>query len=127
MTVNDDFRKYAEKAEREMAKALRGEKSQFTPFGDDDARRLIGKHNHAVKVRDTQHGIIKYAEPIAQFIAEAARASSKALGHSHEQALAQWLTVIERRAKEILHGEGVQEQEQRIFSGIFEPFIENEP
>jgi hypothetical protein len=122
MTVNDDFRKYAENAEREWEKALKGEKSAFTPFGDDDARRLIGKHNHAVRVRDTQHAILEYAEPIAQFLAEAARASNKALGHSPEYALAQWITVIERRTKEILHGGVVQEQEQ-----LNAPFIESEP
>ena len=119
--MNPEFEKYVRKAHEEMDKALRGEESMFTPFGDAAARAYIDQHNRAVMVRDTQHAIIKYAEPMAQFLAEAARASSKALGHSYEHALAQWITVIEQRAKELLRGGTVKQQE-----ALNAPFIEGE-
>lgn len=53
----------------------------------------------------TQHGIIKYAEAMAQVLAEAGRASNKAMGDSAEAAVRKWSKVIEDRALEILREE----------------------
>ena len=50
----------------------------------------------------TQRGIIDYAEGMAQVLAEAGRASEKALGDSAEYAVRQWSNVILERALELL-------------------------
>lgn len=65
------------------------------PFTDDMVRHMVG-------TVQTQAGIIKYAEAMAQVLAEAGRASKKALGHSPEFAVRQWSDVILKRAIEIL-------------------------
>lgn len=65
------------------------------PFTDDMIR-------HALSVVQTQHGIIKYAEAMAQVLAEAGRASGKATGDPPEYAVRQWVAVIQERALELL-------------------------
>lgn len=51
---------------------------------------------------ETQHGIIRYAEEMAQVLAEAGRASHDALGDPAEVAVRKWSDVILKRALEIL-------------------------
>lgn len=68
------------------------------PFTDDMVR-------HAVTTVQTQAGIIRYAESMAQILAEAGRASSKATGDSVDFAINQWSAVILKRAKEIAAAE----------------------
>jgi len=65
------------------------------PFTDEMVRRMIDVHN-------TQHGIIKYMEAIAQVMAEAAIASQKALGDSPAYAVAKWTDVVKKRALELI-------------------------
>lgn len=79
---------------------LRGE----DPFGftDEQARKLIEQNNKRVMAVDTQHGIIKYMEAMAQVVAEAAIASQKALGDSPLYAVDKWINVVKKRAKELV-------------------------
>ena len=65
------------------------------PFSDD-----MLKHYRAVV--QTQKGIIAYAEAMAQVLAEAGRASHRALGDSPQTAVNKWSDVIRERALEIL-------------------------
>ena len=65
------------------------------PFTDDFVRRIID-------VRNTQHGIIKYMEAMAQVMAAAAVASEKAVGDSPSYAIDRWTDVVRKRAKELL-------------------------
>lgn len=65
------------------------------PFTDDMVR-------HAVNVAKTQRGIIDYAEGMAQVLAEAGRASSKATGDSPQTAVDKWIRVIRERAYQLL-------------------------
>jgi hypothetical protein len=65
------------------------------PFTDDFVRRIVD-------VRNTQHGIIKYMEAMAQVMAEAAVASQKAVGDSPSYAIDKWTDVVRERAKELL-------------------------
>ncbi len=65
------------------------------PFTDEGLK-------HALMVVQTQHSIIKYAESIAQILAEAGRASAKAKGDSPEYAIRQWSDVILKRALELV-------------------------
>lgn len=65
------------------------------PFTDDMVR-------HYVKTLQTQHGIIKYAEAMAKFLAEAGRASEQAVGDSPAIAVSRWCDVIKQRALELL-------------------------
>lgn len=60
---------------------------------------------HGRLIVQTQHGIIEYAEGMAQVLAEAGRASNKALGDSPEYAVRRWSDVILNRALEILREE----------------------
>lgn len=76
------------------------------PFTDDDARQLFEAMRKTQPIIDTQHAIIKYAEPMAQFLAEAARASGQALGDDPAYALMKWMDVILERAREILKEQG---------------------
>lgn len=62
----------------------------------------IGKIEHAQKVAETQHAIIKYIEEMAQVLAEAGRASEKALGDPARVAIDKWTDILRRRAKELL-------------------------
>jgi hypothetical protein len=65
------------------------------PFTDEMVRRMVDVHN-------TQHGIIKYMEAMAQVMAEAAIASSKALGDAPSHAVDRWIEVVRERAKELI-------------------------
>src|SRR6266851_6123132 len=65
------------------------------PFTDEMVRRMIDINN-------TQHGIIKYMEAMAQVMAEAAIASNKALGDSHNYAIDKWTDGVKKRAKELV-------------------------
>ena len=65
------------------------------PFTDDDIRYLIN-------VNKTQRAIIEYAEGIAKVLAEAGRASQKAVGDRPEVAVDKWMAVIRKRVMEIL-------------------------
>lgn len=65
------------------------------PFTDEMVRRIVDVHN-------TQHGIIKYMEAMAQVMAEAAIASSKALGDSPSYAVDRWVEVVRKRAKTLI-------------------------
>lgn len=65
------------------------------PFTDDDVR-------HMVNVAKTQRGIINYAEGMAQVLAEAGRASTKAVGDPPRVAIDKWIEVIRNRAYQIL-------------------------
>lgn len=57
---------------------------------------------HIAKVADTQAGIIKYMEGMAQVMAEAAIASQKAVGDSPHIAIDKWVGVVRRRAYELV-------------------------
>lgn len=57
---------------------------------------------HILRVIQTKAAILEYIEPIAQVLAEASRASAKAMGDSERYALDQWLGVIRQRAMEII-------------------------
>lgn len=65
------------------------------PFTDGDARVWM----MAVQ---TQAGIQKYAEAMAQVLAEAGRASCKAIGDDPAVAVRRWADVIRRRALELI-------------------------
>jgi len=56
-------------------------------------------------VIDTQMGITQFAEAAAKYLAEAGRASSKAIGDDPEYAVRQWSNVIRDKAIEILREE----------------------
>lgn len=56
----------------------------------------------AVKVRETQHAIVKYLEEMAQVLAEAGRASEKAMGDPSTVAVDKWVEILRARAKELL-------------------------
>lgn len=71
------------------------------PFTDDMIR-------HYMLAAQTQQGIIKYAEAMAQVLAEAGRASHKATGDSPQVAVLKWITVIQKRALELLHEDSQQ-------------------
>jgi len=97
---------------------MRGE----DPFGftDEQARKLIGQHNARVSnmpaVTDTQAGIIKYMEAMAQLMAEAAIASQKAIGDPPLLAIDRWTDVVKKRAKELIRAQ--QDTARKIGKGI---------
>jgi len=62
----------------------------------------VGKIEHALKVQQTQHAIVKYLEEMAQVLAEAGRASEKAMGDPASVAIDKWVEVLRTRAKELL-------------------------
>lgn len=68
------------------------------PFTDEMIRQ-------ALATVQTQHGIIRYAEAMAQVLAEAGRASQKATGDSAIYAIEKWSRIIHNRALEILQDE----------------------
>lgn len=70
--------------------------------GQDPLTEIERALDHGVKVVQTQHAILKYAEPMAQFLAAAAFASEKAVGDPADHALRNWLDVIHNRALELL-------------------------
>lgn len=57
---------------------------------------------HMILTARTQAGIIKYAEAMAQVLAEAGLASQKATGDSPSVAIRKWSDVIRSRALEIV-------------------------
>lgn len=79
------------------------------PFTHDDVR-------HMVNVARTQRGIIDYAEGMAQVLAEAGRASSKAVGDSPHVAVDKWIRVIRDRAYELLKEPKDGVEPKRLFT-----------
>jgi hypothetical protein len=83
---------------------------------EDRAFRAAEEHDQAVEdkarqfvmARHTQHAIIKAAEQMAEVLAEAGRASAKAIGDSTNYAIDRWARVIAGRAKEIAGGRGAR-------------------
>jgi hypothetical protein len=53
-------------------------------------------------IADTQSGIIKYMEAMAQVMAEAALASEQAIGDSPYYAIDKWVDVVRKRARELV-------------------------
>lgn len=68
---------------------------QDGPFTDEMVRGYV-------VAAKTQAGIQKYAEAMAQVLAEAGRASQKAVGDRPEYAIDRWCDVIRQRAKQLL-------------------------
>lgn len=63
----------------------------------------IGKQiEHAGKVVETQHAIIQYIEAMAQILAEAGRASHKALGDSPHYAIDKWCDLMRDKAHQLV-------------------------
>lgn len=62
----------------------------------------VGKVEQALKVQQTQHAIVKYLEEMAQVLAEAGRASEKAVGDPAAVAIDKWVEIVRARAKELL-------------------------
>jgi hypothetical protein len=77
-------------------------------FGEENSMSM----NHWLKVVQTQKGIIEYAEAMAQVLAEAGRASQKAVGDSAESAVRKWVRAIEDRAIDILRKEQQPERKK---------------
>lgn len=73
------------------------------PFTDDDIRQMLAVHQ-------TQAGIQKYIEGMAQVLAEAGRASNKAIGDRPETAVNKWIEVLRKRAYELLKEDSKQPQ-----------------
>lgn len=65
------------------------------PFTDDMVR-------HMVKTAQTHEAISEYGEAMANFLAEAAMASSKAVGDRPETAVRKWMQVIQERAMQLI-------------------------
>jgi hypothetical protein len=65
------------------------------PFTDDMVR-------HLVETAKTHEAIRTYGEAMAEFLAEAAVASEKAVGDNALYALNQWMRVIGDRARELI-------------------------
>jgi hypothetical protein len=65
------------------------------PFTDDMVR-------HLVETAKTHEAIRKYGEAMAEFLAEAAVASEKAVGDNALYALNRWMQVIGDRARELI-------------------------
>ena len=57
---------------------------------------------HIAKVAETQAGIIKYMEAMAQVMAQAALASQQAVGDSPRIAIDKWIGVVRKRAYELV-------------------------
>jgi hypothetical protein len=66
---------------------------------------------HIHDVIQTKTAILQYIEPIAQVLAEAGRASAKAMGDDADYAIDRWLEVIRERAHAILREASREEQE----------------
>lgn len=75
------------------------------PFTDEMIR-------HYLMTVKTQRGIIEYAEAMANVLAEAGRASEKALGDSAMVAVNKWSEIIRKRAVELIE-EGNPESRQQ--------------
>lgn len=76
------------------------------PFTDDMIR-------HYLTSVQTQAGIQKYAEAMAQVIAEAARASNKVTRDAPSYAVERWIEVIRKRALDILREDEPKTQDER--------------
>jgi hypothetical protein len=63
---------------------------------------IDGAAEHIVNMLQTKGAILEYVEPMAQVLAEAGRASAKAMGDPAEYAVREWSRVIMERALEIL-------------------------
>lgn len=64
--------------------------------------------DHYVATVRTQAGIQKYAEAMAQVLAEAGQASHKATGDNPATAVNKWIEVIRKRAIELLKQEELE-------------------
>ena len=73
------------------------------PFTDAGIKR-------ALKVVQTQHGIVEAAEEMAKVLAEMGRASEKAVGDSPSYAIDKWCDLIRKRAKELARQRPEQKQ-----------------
>ncbi len=90
-------------------------------FSDDDARRMLEAMRGGQKVNDTQNAIVKYAKPMAEFLAEAARATAAAgqsmpmagrqIGTDPMYALDRWLAVIRDEAQKLILEQQRKERE----------------
>jgi len=69
---------------------------------------------HMIVSAQTQEGIIKYAEAMAQVLAEAGRASEKATGDSAHYAVNKWADIIRTRAIELLESDPKTSQQAKI-------------
>jgi hypothetical protein len=66
---------------------------------------IDGACEHIAGMLQTKAAILQYVEHMAQVLAEAGRASAKAMGDPEEYAVNQWSEVIRQRAIEILRAE----------------------
>lgn len=76
------------------------------PFTDEMIRGFL-------LARQTQHGIIKYIEAMAQVLAEAGTASQKAIGDSADYAIDKWVDVIRKRAHELVREKRAKPPQQK--------------
>lgn len=77
------------------------------PFTDDDAKQWM----LAVQ---TQAGIRKYAEAMAQVLAEAGRASKKVTGDSPRTAVQRWSNIIRDRAFQLLEEDPLSPMQKQM-------------
>jgi hypothetical protein len=91
MALNPESEKYLRNAEENM---LSGN-NPFDRLTDNSAEKLAN-------ILATQAAIIKYAEAMAQVLAQAALASHKATGDPPHIALHKWTDIIRRRASELI-------------------------
>lgn len=79
------------------------------PFTDDFVK-------HGLLTVQTQHGIIRYMEGMAQVLAEAGRSSKKAIGDDPAYAVNRWADIVRKRALEILRENpcGPQKQQKKL-------------
>lgn len=79
------------------------------PFTDEFVK-------HGLLTVQTQHGIIRYMEGMAQVLAEAGRASKKAIGDDPAYAVNRWAEIVRKRALEILREDpcGPQSQQKKL-------------
>lgn len=77
------------------------------PFTDDMVK-------HAFLTVQTQRGIIEVAEKMAEILAEAGRASNKAVGDSPAYAVRRWSDVIRDRALELLNDDPPSPMQKKL-------------
>jgi hypothetical protein len=80
----------------------------------DPLERMANSLVKAQFVAQTQAAILKYAEPMAQVLAEAAMASQKATGDLPEAAGHKWLMLIWNRTLELIREKRAQAEQKQI-------------
>lgn len=85
------------------------------PFTDDMIRNWV-------QVAKTQRGIIEYAEGMAQVLAEAGKASNKAVGDSPEYAISRWIDIIHKRALQILKEQSYEPKRTSMQQKLLDAF-----